>query len=315
MNVWMSSRKSKLIVLFASPHNVFSYFPIVSITESPMSILTYEYSDFYGREVQISKKSLPPNFCKKSKDKKNQVGISFLIISNTKTHPLIQIPAKLPLLASLTNLIVLPTSSAKIINFNYPMWHLLRRQTWGICSQIRWKSSKTEAEAKFKQKIQTLQSQSAKNLPEWTKREQALRKRYGAWNPTRKLSRQQIWDIRELKQQWPQMKTKQLADHFHINPESIRRILKSKWNPNEEELASINKRAERRKLESQERKLANLKGTQAKGNYDSVVRKLPVLKSASQKYSRKHKREGQNQDRGRKIDRNPFTTGVGDLID
>lgn len=111
------------------------------------------------------------------------------------------------------------------------------------------------------------------------------------------------------------MKTKQLADHFHINPESIRRILKSKWNPNEEELASINKRAERRKLESQERKAASSRGAQTKGVQELVVRKLPVLKNASQKYSRKHKKEGQNKDQGRKIDRKPFTTGVGDLID
>lgn len=188
------------------------------------------------------------------------------------------------------------------------MWLALRRRTAPLfLSPARLKSTNVDAEAKFKTKVLELEAESTRNLPEWAKREQSLRKRYGAWNPTRKLSRQQIWDIRELKAQWPQMKTKQLADHFHINPESIRRILKSKWNPSEDELASINERAERRKKESQQRK--------QKADVATKLPKLslPASKPAAKRLAAKrHRKHGENQ---RNFDKKPFTVGVGDLID
>ncbi|KAF8004018.1 hypothetical protein HF325_001466 [Metschnikowia pulcherrima] len=38
-------------------------------------------------------------------------------------------------------------------------------------------------------------------------------------------------DIRDLAARAPELKTVQIADFFKINPESIRRILKSNWNP------------------------------------------------------------------------------------
>lgn len=155
----------------------------------------------------------------------------------------------------------------------------------------------------YKAQLLATEAENTKKLPEWTKREESLRKRYGAWNPTRKLSRQQISDIRELKGQWPQMKTKQLADHFHINPESIRRILKSRWEPSEDELASINERTERRKLQSQELK-----------KLESASMSKP-----SNGYIKKYKRMGGNTkkelNKRKKFDRKPFTVGVGDLID
>lgn len=188
------------------------------------------------------------------------------------------------------------------------MWQVLR-QRWvpSLARQCRWNSSKNSSEAKFKERLLRAEAELAKKMPEWEKREETLRKRYGAWNPTRKLSRQQITDIRELKQQWPQMKTKHLADHFSINPESIRRILKSKWTPSEEELESLNQRAERRKLQSQERRL------QAAASAKPTVahQKRPTYKKYGQKPDPRAGKNGKNGKHGRK----PFTVGVGDLID
>ncbi|GEQ70393.1 hypothetical protein JCM33374_g4070 [Metschnikowia sp. JCM 33374] len=63
-------------------------------------------------------------------------------------------------------------------------------------------------------------------------------------------------DIRDLKARAPELKTVQIADFFNINPESIRRILKSKWEPGVAEQARQEKRAEVRKAESLQRKLA-----------------------------------------------------------
>lgn len=181
------------------------------------------------------------------------------------------------------------------------MWCTLRHKTLAPLLQCRWKSkvaqtSREVSEAAFKDQLRAVDAANARNLPEWAKREESLRKRYGAWNPTRKLSRQQISDIRELKAQWPQMKTKQLADHFHVNPESIRRILKSKWEPSETELASMNERAAKRKLQSQERKKASLE----------------LIKPPVKKYGKSSKRQGT---KTTKNDKKPFTVGVGDLID
>lgn len=93
------------------------------------------------------------------------------------------------------------------------------------------------------------------------KRDETIKKRYGHWNPTRKLSRQQISDIRQLVEQAPQVTTKQIADHFQVNPESIRRILKSNWVPDEDEIDRIQARAQRRKerqTEQQEQKKAEV---------------------------------------------------------
>lgn len=184
------------------------------------------------------------------------------------------------------------------------MWKALYQRTIPcVIPQCRFKSSKVDAEAVFKSRILRAEAEQAKKLPEWAKREESLRKRYGAWNPTRKFSRQQISNIRELKAQWPQMKTKQLADHFNINPESIRRILKSKWTPSEEELASMNKRAEKRKLESQERKLKAASAMKSAG-------RLPHKKLAT-KTNKRHA-DGSLK---RRDEKRPFTVGVGDLID
>lgn len=89
-----------------------------------------------------------------------------------------------------------------------------------------------------------------KTLPEWAKRQQSLKQRYGEWNPTRKLSRQQMQDVRNFLEQLPHLKTVDLAQYFNISPEAIRRILKSSWVPKNED--EIVKRDERRKARNRD---------------------------------------------------------------
>lgn len=109
----------------------------------------------------------------------------------------------------------------------------------------------SESELKFKRKLEAEEKARHANSPEWAKRDHSLHKRYGSWNPTKRLSIQQMQDVKSLKQKVPHLKTIDLANMFHVNPEAIRRILKSNWVPNEKESEEIIKRSEKRKEKSQ----------------------------------------------------------------
>lgn len=91
----------------------------------------------------------------------------------------------------------------------------------------------------------------------WQKRDSSIKKRYGEWNPTRKLTREQMDDVRLFYQQMPHLKTIDLANYFSILPEAIRRILKSKWAPSEEVQQQLKVREETRK---EMKKLAKAEG-------------------------------------------------------
>ncbi|CAH2350468.1 required for respiratory growth protein 9, mitochondrial [[Candida] railenensis] len=108
----------------------------------------------------------------------------------------------------------------------------------------------------FVQKQRLAQQREYKNLPEYQKTRIAIKKRYGEWNPTRKISREQMENVRSLKEQMPQMKNIELAGHFGISPEAIRRILKSKWVPTQERMDQMERRGETKKDESNQKKLA-----------------------------------------------------------
>lgn len=57
-----------------------------------------------------------------------------------------------------------------------------------------------------------------------------------AWNPRKKLSPDTMEGIRHLHQTQPaRFTTPVLAEHFKVSSEAIRRILKSKWRPSDEE--------------------------------------------------------------------------------
>lgn len=112
----------------------------------------------------------------------------------------------------------------------------------------------SKAEEIFKRKLIAREKEFRSRLPQWEKRDISLKKRYGVWNPTKKVSRVQMQDIRSLKLQMPNLKTVDMANMFGVSPESIRRILNSKWQPSENDMKKLEKRAERRKAESRERK-------------------------------------------------------------
>ena len=88
--------------------------------------------------------------------------------------------------------------------------------------------------------------------PAWLVQKEALKEKLGgeAWNPRKKLSPDTMEGIRHLHSTEPtKFTTPVLAEHFKVTPEAIRRILKSKWQPSDEEyearMLRWNKRGER----------------------------------------------------------------------
>lgn len=87
-----------------------------------------------------------------------------------------------------------------------------------------------------------------KTLPEWKRQKLSLNEKLKGekWNPNKKLSRDEIETVRFMKTQYPTMTTRSLGEHFKVSPEVIRRILKTKWTPNESEMVKIQERWKRR---------------------------------------------------------------------
>lgn len=185
----------------------------------------------------------------------------------------------------------------------------------------RWNSFKLTGDAVFKLRLEQAEKAAKDRMKLWEKREESLRKRYGQWNPTHKISRQQMADIRELKKVAPHLKTVQIADHFNVNPESIRRILKSKWVPNDQELADIEIRTEKRKQNSIERKNMGSpiidKATFSSPNVSLSTSSAPQGLRGKKPW-KKRKNHGYTDLKSRhnfNNPRKPYTETFGDLID
>lgn len=72
----------------------------------------------------------------------------------------------------------------------------------------------------------------------WQIQKDALQRKFGEahWQPRKRLSPDALDGIRAVHAQYPDTYTTPvLANHFKVSPEAIRRILKSKWRPSEEE--------------------------------------------------------------------------------
>ena len=83
----------------------------------------------------------------------------------------------------------------------------------------------------------------------WQVQKEALRRKFkeGSWSPFKRLSPDALDGIRAMHSQFPdKFTTPVLAEHFKVSPEVIRRILKSKWTPSEEEMEDRRLRWERR---------------------------------------------------------------------
>ena len=90
----------------------------------------------------------------------------------------------------------------------------------------------------------TLSQQPHQREP-WQVQKSALTDKFGSqgWKPRKRLSPDALEGIRALHTQYPEKYTTPvLADQFKVSPEAIRRILKSKWRPNEEEEADRRRR-------------------------------------------------------------------------
>ena len=82
----------------------------------------------------------------------------------------------------------------------------------------------------------------------WQLQVNALKRKFpSGWQPRKRLSPDAVEGIQALHARDPQRNsTPVLAEHFEVSPEVIRRILKSKWKPSEEEQDSRRQRWERR---------------------------------------------------------------------
>lgn len=104
------------------------------------------------------------------------------------------------------------------------------------------KSSKTKTKAAKKSGTKYLASELVNpekkvKRPHWQTQKEALEKKFTeGWHPRKKLPPDSLDTIRHLHATKPDVwTTPVLADQFKISPEAIRRILKSKWQPTEEE--------------------------------------------------------------------------------
>ena len=83
----------------------------------------------------------------------------------------------------------------------------------------------------------------------WQIQKKALSEKFGptGWLPRKRLSPDTLEGIRALHAQYPdRFTTPILADQFKVSPEAIRRILKSRWRPNDEEEETRRRRWEKR---------------------------------------------------------------------
>ncbi|ODV91920.1 hypothetical protein CANCADRAFT_18013, partial [Tortispora caseinolytica NRRL Y-17796] len=62
------------------------------------------------------------------------------------------------------------------------------------------------------------------------------------WRPQKRLSPDMIDMIRSLKHMYPEIKSGDIAERVKVSPESVRRILRSKWEPTDEEKERMTKK-------------------------------------------------------------------------
>ncbi|CAL5869843.1 uncharacterized protein PFLUO_LOCUS4074 [Penicillium psychrofluorescens] len=87
-----------------------------------------------------------------------------------------------------------------------------------------------------------------KKLEHWQMQKEALKQKFPVgWSPMRKLSPDALEGIRHLHATAPdRFTTPVLANQFQVSPEAIRRILKGKWRPSEDEIEKRRVRWEKR---------------------------------------------------------------------
>lgn len=149
--------------------------------------------------------------------------------------------------------------------------------------------------------------------PEWQKRDLKHRQRYGAWNPTRKLSRTQMEDLRSLRKQMPHMKTIDFANLFKVLPEAIRRILQSKWDPSPQDEAKLEERAQKAKERGKQRFKEQLQMLQQMDG--RLQSKSSVILANRNSTPPKRSRRNNKRQQSHQHTSQPYMPSVGDVID
>lgn len=82
-----------------------------------------------------------------------------------------------------------------------------------------------------------LEEKRKDDRPLWLKQKEALKAKFPeGWKPRKRLSPDALSGIRALNQQFPDIyTTRALSEKFEVSPEAIRRILRTKWEPAEEQ--------------------------------------------------------------------------------
>ncbi|KAL3229520.1 Required for respiratory growth protein 9, mitochondrial [Nakaseomyces bracarensis] len=117
-----------------------------------------------------------------------------------------------------------------------------------VASPHRWYSQPPKRVKSFKEAIKVIERGkspvNATDAPEWKKQIIGVKKAIGnqRWSPSKRLSREEIESLRLLKRTFPNISTRELSEKFKVSPEAIRRILKSNWEPTDDEWDNMQKR-------------------------------------------------------------------------
>lgn len=85
-------------------------------------------------------------------------------------------------------------------------------------------------------------------VPGWKAQKMAISKKLKGqrWNPSKRLSREEMEGLRLIKSQFPHLNASQLGQQFKVSPDVVRRILASKWRPTEDEMGRLQERWKQR---------------------------------------------------------------------
>jgi hypothetical protein len=118
---------------------------------------------------------------------------------------------------------------------------------WSRKAEARWPKSSPRTRSPKQPEPITEESGTASDSEsqvDWRAQKAALKAKFPeGWQPRKKLSPDALAGIRALHAQFPdEYPTEVLANKFEVSPEAIRRILRSKWTPTQEEEADRQER-------------------------------------------------------------------------
>lgn len=126
---------------------------------------------------------------------------------------------------------------------------LQRRARAAADRKIRRAEEDAQAKELRRKEAEEARLKTVKSREPWQIQKKALKEKFGdqGWTPRKRISPDAIAGLRSLHASDPATySTDKLADYFQISPEAVRRILKSKWQPNEDEAVERRARWERR---------------------------------------------------------------------